>query len=433
MSRAPGHPLQELIYALMWNASPFFYNLLSAAASLVAAVFFALTMKNLGIKHYLFAAFAFAFTPVVFISSAYTNDYMMAMAFVMGSFYCVTQPTLLSPPKGEKYTRVFPPLWGGLVWGGLFLGLAIGFRITSGLMLIPFCILLLPTSKGGLRAVLLLFISATVVGAATYIPVLKTYGLSFFNYNDQFPYPNLPKVFFKFTFGVFGLIGFVTICFFKLKIIFERMRSKAGMIPAEFPKNLFYASCTAIILYLFSYLRLPQKSAYLIPMIPFVILLAGMYLSGRAFQLFCVLMTLSSFLFSMNLTDPLRGSVHSPLAVTFSMAGQEIFIDPFSGPFFADRSKRLNKIAYTEKIFAKTQAEQKKTVLICGWWYNELLVRQWGEKENINVKPVFYIGREEMEKYISEGYKLYFLPEQNLYNDQYSQIQLTDSLAKPYF
>jgi hypothetical protein len=141
---------------------------------------------------------------------------------------------------------------------------------------------------------------------------------------------------------------------------------------------------------------------------------------------------MSSFLFSINLTDSLRGSAHSALSMKFKVAGQEIFIDPLTGPIFSDYSKRLNKISYTEQVFNKAQTEQKKIVLICGWWYNELLVRGWNDIQNPNIVPVFYIDKASIEKYISEGYSIYYLPEQNLYNDQFSQIIYTDSVAKLY-
>ena len=143
-------------------------------------------------------------------------------------------------------------------------------------------------------------------------------------------------------------------------------------------------------------------------------------------------MTMSSFLFSINLTDPLRGSAHSPLSVKFRIEGQEIFIDPLTGPVFSDYTKRLNKIAFTEDVFQKTQAEKRKIVLICGWWYNEWVVRNWDHEQNHNVVPVFYIDQKAMEKYISDGYEIFYLPEQNLYNDQYSRMLFTDSLSKPY-
>ncbi|TAL58376.1 MAG: hypothetical protein EPN85_11765 [Bacteroidetes bacterium] len=495
MSRAPGHPLQEYLYAFLFNngLNPFYTNLISAISSVITTVFFALSVRQLGLKHYLFAGFAFAFTPIVFISSTYTIDYMLAMAFVMGSFYFITKPAasppskggqgdwLLSPPPLKERgpggavavsppplkergpggavavsppplkergpggaVAVSPPLpeergLGGEVAAGIFLGLAIGFRLTSIAMLIPFCIWLFPPYQGitvgwkhrsrGIG----LFASATLlVGLLTYLPVLKTYGLSFFHYSDQFPYPNLPKVFYKLTLGTFGTIGLITILFWKVKILFAKFRMKEKMITSKIPAKLFWASVSVIVLYLISYLRLPQKSAYLIPAVPFIILMFGYYLSARSFKIFCVLLSMSSFLFSINLTDSLRGSTHSALSVKFRVAGQEIFIDPLTGPVFSDYTKRLNKITYTEEVFQKVKQEQKKIVLICGWWYNELLVRGWNVTQNPNVVPVFYIDKPSIEKYASKGYIIYYLPEQNLYNDQYSQMNYTDSVARPY-
>jgi hypothetical protein len=423
MSRAPGHPLQELIYSLMWNASPFAYNLLGAIASVVAVIFFALSLRNLNVKHYLFASFAFAFTPVVFISSTYTIDYMFAMAFVMGSFYCITSP--LPPLRGERGVR-------GEVMGALLLGIAIGFRLTSAAMLIPFCIWLFPTTKGGHKKIYVFCTTTIIIGFLAYLPVLKTYGLSFFTYSDQFPYPNIPKVLYKMTFGVFGAIGIIAIIFFKINILLRKFSKKEKLLPSRVHQKVCWVSVTAIIIYLISYFRLPQKSGYIIPMVPFIILLFGYSLSSRAFKIFCVSIILSSFVFSINLTDPFRGSSHSALSFTFTLAGQEIFIDPLTGPVFADYTKRLNKIAFTEQVYQRTMRENRKIVLICGWWYNELLVRNWNSQQNRNVLPVFYIDKPTMEKYNSEGYEIYYLPEQNLYNDQFSQMDCTDSFSKRY-
>ena len=437
MSRAPGHPLQEFLYAMLYNKglSAFTTNLVSAIASVIATVFFALSIRNLGLKHYLFSGFAFAFTPIIFVSSTYTIDYMLAMAFVMGSFYFITTPPCPSP-KGRERTHRLLPLWGrlerGWIWAAIFLGIAIGFRLTSAAMILPFIILLYPSHKGKRKGIFLFVLATCLIGGICYLPVVKTYGLSFFTYSDQFPYPNLPKVFYKLTFGVFGTIGLITILCLKISILIKKFRSKEKMIPSEMPATVFWASFFVIIIYMISYFRLPQKSAYFIPAVPFIILMFRYYLSDRRFKILCVLMAMSSFLFSINLTDSLRGSIHSPAAMKFSMAGQEIFVDPLTGSIFSDYTKRLNKIAYTEEVFQKISHEQQKTVLICGWWFNELQVRNWEGKENANVKKVFYIDQAVIEKYISEGYGIYYLPEQNLYNDQFSGMNYTDSTAKPY-
>jgi hypothetical protein len=103
-----------------------------------------------------------------------------------------------------------------------------------------------------------------------------------------------------------------------------------------------------------------------------------------------------------------------------------------TGPIFSDYTKRLNKMVFAEKVLQKTKAEQEKIVLICGWWYTELLTEMWKHAENKNVEWVFYVDESTMQKYLSEGYKIYYLPEQDLYNDQYSQMNYTDSVAKPY-
>ena len=427
MSRAPAHPAQEFLYALIYDNGllPFTTNLISALCSAIATLFFALTLKSLGFKHYLFAAFAFAFTPVVYISSTYTIDYMLAMAFVMGSFYF-----LIRFLQREGRPQAFPFAWTDLTWAGLFLGIAIGFRITSAAMVVPFCILFFPLSKNKLMKICFFVCISILVGVFMYVPVFKTYGFSFFTYSDQFPYPNFMKIFYKATFGVFGLIGMLVILFCVIKIILQKC--PAGSVKEKTGKWLLISCVAVVILYIISYLRLPQKSAYFIPIVPFVILAMGYFLSNYAFKLFSVFITLSSFFFSINLTDPFRGSTHSPASIKFLIAGQEIFLDPLTGPVFSDYTKRLNKTVFTEKVLKKTVLEQKKIVLICGWWYNELLVRSWKLKQNQNVAFVFYIDKTTMDKYISEGYRIFYLPEQNSYNDQYSHMNYTDSVAQPY-
>lgn len=420
MSRAPAHPVQELLYALMYTNGLFAFetNFVSAISSAIATLFFALALKNLGFKYYLFASFAFAFTPVVFISSTYTIDYMLAMACVMGSFYCITRTPF--------------PAWRWVGWGAVLLGVAIGCRTTAVVMLIPFCFLLFQTSEGRIKRVLIFSFVTILVGCIVYIPVIKTYGISFittyFDVADRFPSPPFLKTLYKASIGVWGLIGFLTLLFFSVDIIRKRKRIILGH-----QKRIIFTVClTTIFLYTLIYIRVPHKSAFLIPLIPFVITMYALFLSGRVFKILCMLITLSSFFFSINLTDSFRGSKYSPAAMKCSVSGQEIFIDPFTGPVFSDYTKRINKMIFTGQVLKRTTAEQKKIVLICGWWYNELLVRNWNCRENKNVTFVFYIDRITMEKYISAGYRIYYLPEQNGYNDQYSRMNYTDSVARSY-
>lgn len=418
MSRAPGHPLLELLYASLYNNGLYalYTNLISAISSVIAVVFFSTGLKSYGFRNYIFAGYAFAFTPVVFISSTYTIDYMPAMALAMISWYFV-----IHARSEQSENTSF-----SLLLAGVALGIAVGIRITSGALLIPFAILLYD-QPDKMKKITTISLATLLTSFIAYLPVISIYGINFFHYSDQFPYPNLFKVIYKATFGAFGLIGLLALGFVKLSAL-----STKTLIPVHMPRNLLTACILTIILFIISYLRLPQKSAYLIPVIPFTIILASYYVNEQKFKIICILLTASSFLGSINLTDPLRGANRSQASFTFQLGGQEIFVDVLSGPIYADYSKRLKKIEYVDKVFEKTQAEKSKILLISGWWYNQLLVRRWGTEVNENVKPAFYVSQQEMEDHLKMGYKIYYLPEQDLYNDQYSKMKYTNTIAKAY-
>ena len=120
-SRLPGHPVQELIYSALWGYSPVLFNGLSAFFSAIASLFFALILKQLNFKHFFISALSFAFVPVFFISSTYTIDFVWTEAFVLISLFLILKDKV--------------------ILCGIFLGLAIGCRITSGAMLLPFMII----------------------------------------------------------------------------------------------------------------------------------------------------------------------------------------------------------------------------------------------------------------------------------------------------
>jgi membrane-bound ClpP family serine protease len=120
-SRFPPHPVQEIVCSLFWRGWPVASNAATAVLSAFAVLFFALSLARLGIDGVLEASAALAFAPVIFINSTSSLDYLWALAFILGSlFFVLDRKPILA---------------------GIFLGLAIGCRITSGAMLLPLLIL----------------------------------------------------------------------------------------------------------------------------------------------------------------------------------------------------------------------------------------------------------------------------------------------------
>jgi hypothetical protein len=116
-SRPPGHPFQELFYSLIWDASPTMFNLITAMLSVGVFIFFYLSLAKLNFKKSLLGALALVFIPVVYINSTNSMDFIWALFFILGSFYFALDLKL--------------------ALAGIFLGLAIGCRITSAAMMIP--------------------------------------------------------------------------------------------------------------------------------------------------------------------------------------------------------------------------------------------------------------------------------------------------------
>ncbi|MCE9540783.1 MAG: hypothetical protein K8R85_16415, partial [Bacteroidetes bacterium] len=299
-SRLPGHPVQELIYSALWGTGPIVFNGLCALFSAIGVVFFALILKHLSFKHFYIASLAFAFVPVYYISSTYTIDFVWTQAFILISFHYL--------------------LKNKLIICGIFLGLAIGCRITSGAMLLPFMIIIWQNEAGNLKQNIILLLKIAgpmaLIAILAYAPIIQQFGLSFFMYYDQFPYPPFSKVVYKMTLGVFGVIGVLAIGLALLAIVLKRKnQNKGAAFENKLDKKIITASFVILILYTISYFRLPQKSGYMISVIPFVIVLFGYYLNSKNFKLVCIAFILSSFICSINLTDTLRGASYSRYAV----------------------------------------------------------------------------------------------------------------------
>ena len=414
-SRLPGHPVQELIYSYLWGAGPIVFNGLSAFFSAIGVVFFSLILKHLQFKHFFIASLAFAFIPVYYISSTYTIDFVWTEAFVLISVYFLLKDNLIAC--------------------GIFLGLAVGCRITSGAMLIPFMIIIWQQHnwKQNIWHLIRILTPMLLVVLIVFIPIMNQFGFSFFTYYDQFPYPSISKVLYKMIPGVFGVIGIVAIVISIVSIILNKKKQECGnLFNNKLDSKIIIASFVVVILYSISYFRLPQKSGYMIPVLPFIILLFGYYLNKMNFKLFCLQFILSPFICSINLTDKLRGAKHSNFAYIFKVSGQELFFDPLSGPIFSDYSKRKQKMKYTDSVIDKTNTINSKTVIISGWWYNQIMVTKISQKENKSVTFEPYINENKINDYIAKGYELYYLPEQNIYNDEIYKMTITDKVSKPF-
>ena len=334
-------------------------------------------------------------------------DYIWALAFILMSYYWLLNDRI--------------------VFSGILLGMAVGCRITSGVLIIPFFIQLLYNKGESWKKIITLGIFFGMTSLVIFLQVIQKYGWGFFHYYDQFPYPSYAKVFYKATIGVWGSIGCLEILFLVMKIISYPRRTRAVFVESN---GMMFAWVSAIILYIGLYFMLPQKSAYFIPIIPFVILFADKYLPTFNFKMLSYSLIISSFFFGINLSDKTRGAEASTISKDLAIGGQEVHLDMLHGPVFDDYLKRKARMNFTKQIIESISQIKTKSVLISGWWLNPILY-ELNERVPGNIKLVYVMDEAEMKGFLDKGFKIFYLPEMDSLNDLRFKITTTKFFAAP--
>ena len=399
VSRLPGHPIYELLLTLLWPVHSYWlYNLLSALASSLTVVFFYRIAKDFKARQPLALALSLGFIPVFFISGTYTIDYNIATMFIIFSLYQLRK--------------------GNIIWAGILLGVASGFRISSLGFALPW--IWLYSGKKDLVLVLKLFISSGIVALISFIPPLYTYGLGFLDFHKP-PYSSLVKIAFKLSFGIWGILLFIYLC---VSSLIQSLRNPGLKITK--PTSLGIATFMIVFLQLLIFLRLPFKSEFLIPALPFILLFLDKYLSKKQLRLLPFVSILSCFLMGFDYHSPYRGASPSSISVSFNAGSKELFFDFAQGPAIIDYRKRLAKMHFVDKVATWVNGQKTPFHLIAGWYWPQLMLKTSEDKQTY---LDYYSTQKEITKVKEQDYPIYYLPEINKANAIIEGHYLADSLG----
>jgi hypothetical protein len=250
-SRLPGFPLHEFVTVPLVRGGWVWTNLSTVIVSLVGVYLFARILTNLKLPNKGVLTIAFAFAPLLWINSVSTMDYMWALTFILASYLALIQRRFLL--------------------GGVCLGLAVGFRLTSCWAAPAFLILLWRERQ--LRSAIPFFGALGATSLIAYSPVLAVYGLRMFNFYDaKVGFLSVLKLLGKDTLGIVGTLSVI--------IGLTLSLPKLLKLPRDLPRESHLAMWVAmVILFFASFTRLPHEVAYLIPVFPF-----GFFLMARYFQ-----------------------------------------------------------------------------------------------------------------------------------------------------
>ncbi len=375
ISRPPGYPLNELLTALLLPGGPRLVNGATALASALAA----LALFKLGTALQLsraragLLAFAFAFTPVVFQSSTSSIDYVWSICFVLWSAHALVT--------------------GHSLRAGLLLGAAIGMRITAGAMLLPWLVLqyaskrVEPSASGTEPGrvspwgeQLRLCLATVVSGALCFSPVLYTYGIGFLVFDDQEVSWSATAT--RASSEVWGSLGVWAWCGVLAIALLSWRELRAALRRA---RALALAAGLAIALFGAAFLRLPHDSGYLIPCVPFLLLLPAAFLPAVAIAQLALLLALSCF-------------------VGLDEQGLNL-----AGPVPAARAYRVEQNARATRVLQRMAAIPGKALIVTGSLQPWLDVKRGSREQPGHIYIYILQSDEELRAYQQAGYELYFV------------------------
>lgn len=280
-SRSTGYPLPEFFSAVLVPFGSLGTNLGSLLFTIIAIVLLFLILNIYEIDNQYLLATTFAFLPLVWVHSTATIDYMYALAFALGSWY------LLKVNRDSL--------------AGVAFGLAIASRpqfATIGLS-----ILYILYKSGYKRKIIVkVFLISGIITVIAYIPVTQSVGLSqMLGLSGQSSAGNALIQTFNWSFVQWiKNVGFYVAKWVGLTqaVALGIICISGGIISLQ-ERHVTEKEVAAflwMIPQVAFFLLFPNKGAYLIPALPAVIILLGIYVSKDWLLTgICIILILNNF------------------------------------------------------------------------------------------------------------------------------------------
>jgi hypothetical protein len=268
MSRPPGYPVPEIVYALFWAGGPAIMNGVTACWSVLGALSFALLLRRLGDSPRVAAlgALAFAFVPLVYQSSTTSMDYAWGLALVTAALGAAVA--------------------GRPAVAGILAGIAVGCRLPHALMVVPLALILFGCGRGDqpARRVGLFLLVAAIAALVVYAPVYLTYGTAFLSFSDMPLAPPMRRALLLRgpTLAVWGAVGCAGLAAGLLAVACAPRAAARRLASFGRAGSWLLGAClVAILLTVAVFARLPHEYEYLLPIVPFTLLTAHLLLGTR--------------------------------------------------------------------------------------------------------------------------------------------------------
>jgi hypothetical protein len=209
------------------------------------------------------------------------------------------------------------------------------------------------------------------------------------------------------TFDVWGVLGVLAIGgALVATIAVAIVRGRRAAYDASGYGKVIAMCAVTLVVYAAVYLRAPLDASYLIPALPFALLLLAR-VPRQAFAVVCAALIISPFVFT--LTDVAAGPrTHRSVIVR--------------GRIFIDRNRRLGAMRTIHQIESACRDMHQPSVLVAGWYKPWLDVLDGGHVGQCAV--VLSVTPEELAGYQADGVDVWVVPKVKDYVEHMTGVDL---------
>ncbi|AZA77314.1 hypothetical protein EG347_07240 [Chryseobacterium sp. G0186] len=363
VSRFPGYPFSEFLYSFIYDYPYWSINLLTVLFTVGCCIYFFRIMEFLTVKFSLLISIVLSFIPVIYMNSTVAMEYNWSLFFLLGSVY---------------YT-LNKKLW----IAALFFGLMVSTRFNNIIFLPAFLFLAYSYTGRDLKKTLRFLFTSLLFACIFFLPVILKYGRHFIQSSgaSEVSFPTLLSLG---TLHIYGALGITALLLTFIIQFFTDGFQKAKNLC----KDHFTIFCTAMIAFnLIFFIKFPLEAGYLIPSIPFVLILLQNLLNHTLIKVVLYTLLLSPFFIHINTKKvDLKGIVF----VNEDYEDQEL-----------DYCKNL--IRNIEKL-----SKDKQEIFHVGNYSEQVLLMSNFDKEK-NIKIVKKLTSKDKEEIIHKKYPLYYI------------------------
>ncbi|WP_162926078.1 hypothetical protein [Chryseobacterium aurantiacum] len=276
VSRFPGYPFSEFIYSLIYDYPYWCINLLSVLFTAGCCLYFFRILEFFRIKLSFLISITFSFIPVIYINSTVAMEYNWSLFFLLGSAYSILNKKL---------------------WvAALFFGLIVSTRFNNLIFFPAFLFLSYYFTGQKVKKVFQFVILSLLFVGIFFLPVILKYGTHFLQSSgaSEVSYPTLLSL------GTLHIYGTIGIAVLFLSLIIQLFKGGVQKIK-NLKKDHFMLFCIIMILSnLIFFIKYPLEAGYLIPSIPFVLILLQNILDQKLMKFVLYGLLISPFFIHIN-------------------------------------------------------------------------------------------------------------------------------------